>query len=68
MDQNKPSSGQWADQQRKGMKKQKEVEKQNQQQNAQKTDAGHQQDQQGGAGAPQTTKLEPEKQGGIGGP
>ena len=66
MDQNKPSSGQWADQQRKGMKKQKEAEKQNRQQNAQNRDAGNQQ--QGGAGAPQTTKLEPEKQGGIGGP
>jgi hypothetical protein len=67
MDQNKPSSGQWAEQQRKGMKKQKEAEKQNRQQNAQNPDTGNQ-EQQGGAGAPQTTKLEPEKQGGIGGP
>jgi hypothetical protein len=66
MGNNKPSSGQWAEQQRKGMKKQ-EAEKQNRQQNAQNPDSKNQQ-QQGGAGAPQTTKLEPEKQGGIGGP
>jgi hypothetical protein len=67
MNQNKPSSGQWAEQQRKGMKKQQDAEKQNRQQSAENPDSENQH-QQGGAGAPQTTKLEPERQGGIGGP
>ena len=50
-----PVPGQWAKQQKKGMEKQQQGE-------------NRQKGQQGGAGEPQTTPLEPEKQGGIGGP
>ena len=83
----RPSGGQWAQQQKQGM------EKQSQQQGGQHKSEGQQQqgdertpDQpigqvayadgrkkqqkpdDGGAGQPEISKLEPEKQGGIGGP
>ena len=45
------------------MKKQAQAEKQNQQQA--QNDLGRRQE--GGAGEPQTSPMEPEKQGGIGG-
>ena len=60
----RPMGGQWAEQQKKGMQKQTEVAKQNQQQG--QNDPNRQR--QGGAGEPQTSPMEPEKQGGIGGP
>ena len=71
--------GQWAQQQKEGLKRQEkgakenearrvveggEADRQSQQQQGEKLPGK----QQGGAGEPQTSKLEPEKQGGIGGP
>lgn len=80
--------GQWAEQQKKGLKKQAEAEKHNQQkaqndpnrqqQGDERTPDqpigqvayadGQKQQLSGGAGEPETSRLEPEKQGGIGGP
>ena len=61
---NTPAGGQWAEQQKIADEKQKQRPKGTPQTNQ----SNDQDSQQGGAGEPQTTPLEPQKQGGIGGP
>ena len=59
---NSPAGGQWAEQQKIADEKQKRRPKET------SAGQGSNEEQEGGAGKPQSSPMEPEKQGGIGGP